>query len=244
MVLFSCQAEINTSFLYFTLSQKCHTEILHDEHIIRRYSKSSLKEYNSFFNIPYHRISPSKVAENFWIVWCFCVRFFETLYSPVKIIMQKGHISPEVETSRRLRIEFFSIIESFPCFFVISFIYIDIRELFIEFVSTIVFSNSSLKHYTSFLITFLRLESLYFIDDWKFMIHTPDYRHFLVSTNNIRVDFLSSYSLPLYFNSFFTIHFEGELTAGCIYIIPHGKSNSRWDTTLFENTLKLFYHKR
>jgi len=69
MALFPYFAQVFTSFLYFSLCEQSHSEILHDEHIIRRYSEGSLEENNSFFDITSHRVCPSEIPENLRIIW-------------------------------------------------------------------------------------------------------------------------------------------------------------------------------
>lgn len=73
MTLFPYLTQILSSFLYFSLSEKRDTEILHDEHIIRSYRECSLEEDNSFFYITSHGIRPSEISEHFRIIWALCI---------------------------------------------------------------------------------------------------------------------------------------------------------------------------
>jgi hypothetical protein len=98
VALFPYLAQIFPSFLYFSLSEKCDTEILHDEHIIRSYRECSLEEDDSFFYITGHGICPSEIPENFRIIWTLCIRLFEAIDSFLKIIANERHVTSEIQS--------------------------------------------------------------------------------------------------------------------------------------------------
>jgi len=60
--------EIFPSFLDISLREESNSEILHDELIFWSDIESSLEENNSLFDITHHRVGPTEISEDFWIV--------------------------------------------------------------------------------------------------------------------------------------------------------------------------------
>lgn len=171
MALLPYLAQVFTGFLDLALCQKRDAQVLHDEHIIRRDGQCSLEQDHPLFHISRHGIGPSEIPEDFRVIRAFGVGLLQVLYSCREIVSYQGHISPQIQSRRSLLLQGFGIIKRFFSPFVISFIDIDVSELFIELIALRVTHEGTFDHGASLSITLVRLEPLYFIDDGKFMIH-------------------------------------------------------------------------
>ena len=88
-----------------SVGEQCHSEIFHDELVLRSEIERALEDDDPFLSLPGDRISPSEISEDFRIVRKKGVRPLQKRYPLVKISSGHGNVSRKVHSRRRILIE-------------------------------------------------------------------------------------------------------------------------------------------